>query len=151
MLGRMARQRRSRSAQSRGGREQRIVALETENASLKEQLERATTAPVLNLLSAGRVSEARQLVNLLLKASPSPKLEQWARVLMPPVVRAEPSATGGAIARNNAWLREHAREYVGKWVALRDGVLVGEDPNRVALHRRLQQAGQLDGVFFARL
>ena len=128
-----------------------MTTLEAENAALKEQLEKAATAPVLELLNAGRVTEARQLLSLLLKASPSPKLEKWARILAPPVARPEGPATGSSIARNNAWLREHAREYSGKWVGLREGVLVGEDTSRVALHRRLEQTGQLEGVFFARL
>lgn len=150
-LGRMARQRRSRSTPSRGGLEQRLVALKTENASLKEQLERATTAPVLELLKAGRVTEARQLVSLLLKASPSPQLEQWARVIAPPIVRSGGPAAGSGIEGTYAWLRQHAGEYAGKWVALREGVLLGADVSRVALHRRLEQSGELEGALFARL
>jgi hypothetical protein len=128
--------------------ERRVETLEAELAALKERYE---TGLVTHLLNTGHITEARQLVSLLLKVSPTPKLEQWARVLAPPTVREESVASGGSIARNNAWLREHARDYVGKWVALRDGVLVGEDADRVALHRRLEQSGQLEGVFFARL
>jgi len=128
-----------------------MTTLEAENASLKQQLDKTTTAPVLALLNAGRVIEARQLVSLLLKASPSPKLEKWARLLAPPVVRPGGPATGTGIASTHAWLRQHAGEYAGKWVALRDGVLLGADESRVALHRRLEQDGNLEGALFARL
>jgi hypothetical protein len=131
--------------------EQRLATLEAENAALKEQLEKATTAPVLELLNAGRVNEARRLLSLLLKTSPSPTLEKWARIVAPPVARPAGPATGTRIASANSWLRQHAGEYVGKWVALRDGVLLDADESRVALHRRLERDGNLEGVLFARL
>lgn len=141
----------SRADKTRSGLARRVTHLETELALLKERLRQSEAAPLVQLVEAGRVTEARQLVSLLQKASPSPGLEQWARVLAPPEVSAAPAATGSAMARDNAWLRANARDYAGQWVALRDGVLVGADASRVALHRRLEQAGELEGVAFARV
>jgi hypothetical protein len=144
-------QHRTRSDKARSGLAQRVAVLETELSQLKERLQQAETAPLIQLVEAGRITEARQLVSLLLKASPSPRLEQWARVLAPPEASVAPAATGGTLARDNAWLRANAKDYAGRWVALRDGVLVDADASRVALHRRLEQTGELEGIAFARL
>jgi hypothetical protein len=141
----------SRTDKVGSGLARRVVLLEAEVAQLKERLQQSEAAPLVRLIEAGRVTEARQLVSLLLKASPSPRLEQWARVLAPPEVSVAPAATGSSMARDNAWLRANARDYAGQWVALRDGVLVDADRSRMALHRRLEQAGALDGVAFAHL
>jgi hypothetical protein len=48
-------------------------------------------------------------------------------------------------------LRAHSGEYAGQWVALRNGTLVGADVSRVALHRRLEQDGELAGITLVRL
>lgn len=106
---------------------------------------------VRSLVAANRVEEARRLVQQLMGASPTPRLERWARVLAEPVVRVGSSATGLPFERNEAWLRRNAGAYAGKWVALRDGVLIGADEDRLALHRRLERSGDLDATLFARL
>ena len=145
------------AAPDKSGRDElqdRLTALELEFASLKNrQLEYDGIASLIHLLSAGKLDEARQLVCLLLQASPtSPShLERWKMVLAHPKGQPTADATGGEIALNNAWLNEHAHKHTGKWVALRKGVLVGEDTNRVELHRRLQKDGQLNELFFAKL
>jgi hypothetical protein len=106
---------------------------------------------VRSLVAANRIEEARRLVQQLVERSPTPRLERWARVLAEPVVRVGSSATGLPFGRNEAWLRKNAEAYAGKWVALRDGVLVGADEDRVALHRRLERCGDLEATLFARL
>lgn len=145
--------------------EGRVAALEQENAAIrrenaaikaelamvKECLARDVAAPVALLVEAGRIAEARQLVGLLTQASPGPTLERWSQVLAPPVVHSENQATGSPFARNAEWLRENSEAHAGKWVALRDGTLIDEDPSRVALQRRLEQSTALEGVTFVRL
>jgi hypothetical protein len=138
--------------------EGRVAALEKENAAikaelamLKQRLERDVAGPVASLVEAGRITEARQLVGLLAQASPSPSLERWSQVLAPPVVHSEQQATGSPFARNAEWLRQNSEAHAGKWVALREGTLVDEDPSRVALQRRLEQANALEGITFVRL
>jgi hypothetical protein len=103
------------------------------------------------LVEADRVEAARRLVEQFMRTSPTARIQHWAHVLAPPVVRVAKEATGHSVARNNAWLREHSREYAGKWVALRNGVLLGADEDRIALHRRLEQRGELEGSAFAYL
>lgn len=145
--------------------ESRVAALEKENAAIKEEnaaikaelamlrqrLERDVAWPVASLVEAGRIAEARQLVGLLAQTSPGPTLERWSQVLAPPVVHSENQATGSPFARNAEWLRQNSEAHAGKWVALRDGTLVDEDPSRVALQRRLEQSNSLEGVTFVRL
>lgn len=48
---------------------------------------------------------------------------------------------------NAKWLEEHSREYTGNWIALREGQLLGSDPSRVELTRRLRTQKQLAGAF----
>jgi len=49
------------------------------------------------------------------------------------------------------WLHENAHAYRGTWVALADGVLLGSDASRIALHRRLEQEGRLASATFVLL
>lgn len=135
-----------RSLGGEQGTADRIATLEAENAALKSRLEEALEAPIRTLLEAERLTEARQLVALLLKAAPSPRLERWARVIAPPVVH-----VGGQVMKDfgvRQWLREHAHEFTGQWVALREGVVLGANESRVVLHRKLQESGTLEGALF---
>jgi hypothetical protein len=141
----------ARAGSSRTKLEGRVAALEAELASVKERLARGVTSPVVSLVDAGRIAEARQLVGLLVQASSTPALEQWSKVLAPPGVRSEAEATGAPLTRNAEWLRVNAEAHAGKWVALREGALVDEDTSRVALQRRLEQAGSLTGITFVRV
>jgi len=152
-------QRRSaRSAAPRLSLESRIAALEreatamrAEMATLQVRMEQGLATPVASLVAAGHIAEARQLVGFLAQTSPTPLLEGWSRVLAPPVVHSENQATGSPLAPNAEWLRKNAGAHAGRWVALREGTLVDEDPSRVILQRRLEQANTLEGVTFVRL
>ncbi|MDC0709899.1 hypothetical protein POL68_15605 [Stigmatella sp. ncwal1] len=147
--------RNARSGAPRTKLEGRVAALEKENAAIKAELaslkERGVAGPVASLVEVGRITEARQLVGLLAQASPAPSLERWSQVLAPPVVHSENEATASPFARNAEWLRQNSEDHVGKWVALREGSLVDEDPSRVVLQRRLAQANALEGITFVRL
>lgn len=141
----------ARTETPRAKLESRVAALEKALAQVNQYLDRGVVAPVVSLVEAGCITEARQLVALLAKASPTPGLERWSQVLAPPVVHSEQQATGSPFARNAEWLRHNSEAHAGKWVALRDGTLVDEDASRVALQRRLEQANTLEGVTFVRL
>jgi len=63
----------------------------------------------------------------------------WRHLLAPPTVTALDTAsdTADEMGQNSTWLREHASEHRGEWVALRGSALVGHDLALVALHDRL--------------
>src|SRR5687767_13318341 len=69
-----------------------------------------------DLISAGRVPEARLLVKELADRWPdAPPIQHYARVLEPAVARTGSRSTGRAMEKDYAWIREHAREYPGCW------------------------------------
>lgn len=99
------------------------------------------------LLSEGRVQAARDLASLI--------GGEWSALLAVPVVRRGPKAGDGEtrFKSDRAWLdaNRHNPAHRGKWVALRDGELVGADESLVVLHRALKEAGTLAGALFVRL
>jgi hypothetical protein len=52
---------------------------------------------------------------------------------------------------NGEWLRAHAAEHEGNWVALKDGELVAKHKSRRALTHWLRADGRLEGVFLVPL
>ena len=53
------------------------------------------------------------------------RIQQAARVLAPPVIRGVRSSHVRGLRASMEWLREHAKEYRGQWVAVREGQLLG--------------------------
>jgi len=98
------------------------------------------------LLRMGDVSTAR---NLLARGRRSS--ESWARLLEPPTVTRRVASAAPGFEANYGWLRAHADEYAGRWVALRGGTLLGDDTRRARLHRRLEGQGSLAGVLFVKV
>jgi hypothetical protein len=49
------------------------------------------------------------------------------------------------------WLKQHHEQYLGQWVALHDGELLGANPSFCELHRTLENAGQLNIALFINL
>jgi Arc/MetJ-type ribon-helix-helix transcriptional regulator len=62
-------------------------------------------------------------------------LQRYARVLAPPTARVLPASPGSrtSVKANGAWLQTHRTAYYGRWVALRDGVLVRDADSFEAL------------------
>jgi hypothetical protein len=83
-----------------------------------------------SLLERSRVEEARALVKELEQKWPdSQEVGRAARVLAPPrVLPSRPDINARPRDRERAWLREHAREYPGCWVALVGDRLIAADP-----------------------
>ncbi|WP_156041576.1 hypothetical protein [Chondromyces apiculatus] len=101
------------------------------------------------LFQAGRVKSARQLLEGLdpnLKAAP--QFAKWFRALGPAVANLGAPGNTPSIKKNAAWLEANAMRHFGNWVALREGVLLGSDPDHVTLHRDLKQRGELHGAVF---
>ena len=98
------------------------------------------------LVNEGRIREAREMLAQL-----RDRLAVWEEALALPVTRSvSGSTTHGDTTANGTWLREHWREYPGKWVALRDGNLVDHDESRISLHNRLAEKNLLGEVTFVR-
>lgn len=107
---------------------------------------------IKTLVESGRVREARRyLLDLRMSMEVRPEIAAWSQVLAEPVVVSEHDATGGDLGNNTTWLKQHTSEYQGRWVALKQGVLLGSHKSRVELHRHLKNAGKLSGAMFVRI
>lgn len=104
-----------------------------------------------DLLSGGRGAEARVLARELASCWPDvPAIQHYARALQPPTARRVPGAPPfRSLDSDYAWLRVHAHEYPGQWLAVYEGRLLaaGTDLQRVTEAAR-QELGQGDAVLF---
>ena len=84
------------------------------------------------------VSLARALAHQGSKIFPEDKrLQQAMAVLAPPVVRGTRPAQSLYLTAAQSWFKEHASQYIGQWVAVRDGTLLGAAPTLQDLHERI--------------
>ncbi len=56
------------------------------------------------------------------------RIQRAARVLAPPLARSTQLPPAEGLEASRKWLREHADEYHGQWVAVREGQLMGAAP-----------------------
>jgi hypothetical protein len=96
-----------------------------------EEEMRADLARLSRLVEEGRVEEARRLAPELAKKWPeSHPIRHLARVLEPPrVLPSPPGLRGRSFSRDYDWLREHAHEYPGCWIATYEDRLIVADPS----------------------
>jgi hypothetical protein len=93
-------------------------------------------------VSGGRIEKARAAIQDLAALWPdSARVQYWARVLAPPTAAAAPGPDprSGPLEHERAWLKEHAREYPGCWLAVYEDRLIAADPD---LEVVLAAAGQ---------
>jgi hypothetical protein len=102
-----------------------------EFAALVEAIDWSTRRPdelttaidlALSLEMASLAIELAQLGGRLF--SNHERIQQAARVLAPPVVRAVRPSRAKKLDASRTWLWEHASEYRGQWVAVRQGELL---------------------------
>lgn len=92
----------------------------------KAELER-----LISLVESGRVEEARALVvELAAKWPEAGPIRHWRRVLEPPRAYCTTGVPARSLEREYAWLRAHAHEYPGRWLALSGDQLIAADPDR---------------------
>jgi hypothetical protein len=97
------------------------------SAALREDSDIARLA---ELVQRGDIAAARELAARLSDEWPeSERVQHWARVLAPPVATSRPAQRSRSFDREHAWLREHAREYPGCWLALLGDILLAADPD----------------------
>lgn len=102
----------------------------------------ALDAQLQLLVDAHQVPEARAL----LAATPGGERSPWAQMLALPKVTMLPATPGrDDFHVNMEWARAHRAEFVGQWLALRDGGLLDHDADFGGLTRRLRVAGH-EGV-----
>jgi hypothetical protein len=81
-------------------------------------------------LESSDVEGARAFVKELAQRWPeSERVRHYARVLAPPVVTLRPDKRIRRLDKEYAWLRQHAREYPGCWLAIFEDRLIAADPD----------------------
>ena len=100
-------------------------------------------------LAAGAHVLARKLATHGAKLYPDHlELQKMAHILAPPrVVETDTPATA-SLSANQAWLRAHADQYKGQWVALRDGSLLAVASSAAELKAHLESTG---GIMLTRV
>lgn len=82
------------------------------------------------LLGQGAVEQARVLIEELARHWPDDEtVRHYARVLAPPRVSVRRGHRGPSRQLERTWLREHAREYPGQWLAVLADQLIAADPD----------------------
>jgi hypothetical protein len=95
-------------------------------------------------LMAGAYLAARNLATEGAAQHPAhAEMQKVARVLAPPKAARSTMPPNPGLRANSDWLRAHADEYRGQWVAVRDGHLLGSAPSLKELKRAV---GDTHGV-----
>ncbi len=94
-----------------------------------------------DLLERGHIERARSFVKELVVRWPdSERVKRFAYVLEPPVARVVPGRRGRNMDREIAWLREHAGEYSGCWIAVYGEELIAADRQLAAVMAKLDES-----------
>lgn len=72
-----------------------------------------------------------------------------------PTVKTRPTFTKATSAegvrQNLAWLKNHAKEYQGQWIAMNEGIFLGANENFLELYKTMKHSGQLSVALFINL
>jgi hypothetical protein len=119
------------------------AAIAGPGTSLQKALDR-----LQQLVNSSRVEEARSYVKDVIREWPdSERAQHWDRVLAPPRVLEGKPATGGDISGERAWLKAHAHEYPGCWIALLGDRLIAVDPDLDKVRSFAKADGAVDPLF----
>jgi hypothetical protein len=92
------------------------------------------------LVEASRVEEARSLIKQLeIQWPESEEVQHFARVLAPPRARRIAGGPTRSLERENRWIRAHAREYPGCWIAVVGDRFVAADPELARVMEIVEQ------------
>jgi hypothetical protein len=95
------------------------------------------------LMGEGAVEEARALVKEFIQRWPdSPRLQKWAYVLEPGKARVIKGPPAPPWEQERAWLRQHAHEYSGQWIAILGDQLVVSDANLSKVLEAVKRTGR---------
>jgi hypothetical protein len=120
------------------------------SATLTAEADAAIAADIAclrSLVEASRVEDARSLVKQLETRWPdSEEVKSWARVLAPPRFLGRSPASGGSLERERDWLRAHAKDYPGCWLALDGDRLIAADPGFKVVLSAVKSTGVSDAL-----
>lgn len=105
---------------------------------------------VKNLVESNRVEDARKVLSTI-QTGNSVTLDRWIKTLTEPKAVVEKGSSAKNIKDEAVWLKQNSEDYKGKWVALKNGELLGADKSRITLHTSLKQTGNLSGAMFFRI
>jgi hypothetical protein len=95
---------------------------------------------VRRLLEEGDVEGARGLIQEVERQWPDAEdVRYWVRVLAPAKVKVRHGERGRPLDRERAWLREHAHEHPGCWLAICGDELVATERDLQAVLERVRQ------------
>jgi hypothetical protein len=98
-----------------------------------------------DLLDAGNVDGARRFIKELEVRWPaSERVRHYARVLAPPTVRMRSDIKVRPLDREWEWLRQHAHEHPGCWLAVLRGQLVAADPDGSVVRSKAREIPGVD-------
>jgi putative addiction module CopG family antidote len=96
---------------------------------------------ISNALATGKPGLARKLALDGAKQYPDyEELRKYARVLAPPTVTQVGQIQTPSIRASRQWLRAHGQDYIGQWVAVRDGKLLYASPSFDELSAHVDEA-----------
>lgn len=122
---------------------------------LLTELEVKTNEPkisehVKKLVEDGKIEEAREVMYFIQPKS-STVLDSWQKALAYPAVRLSKSTGDKNIKKDAEWLQKNSTKYKGKWIALKNGKLLGAHESRIELRISLKQTSKLSGAMFFRI
>lgn len=103
------------------------------------------------LVSRGDLEEAREYLSGLERLAPNDeRIRRFAQVLAPPVIAVSQHGTSQPRVQEYAWLREHAHEYPGCWLAVLGDRLIAYDPDVNVVMATIRQDPSARGALLHR-
>jgi hypothetical protein len=117
-----------------------VQALEATTATVGQAALAEDIRQLRDLLDAGDVEGARSLVaELEIRWPASERVRHYAHVLAPPTVRMRGDIKARPLNKEWEWLRQHAQEYPGCWLAVLGDQLVAADPDGVVVRAKARE------------
>ena len=104
-------------------------------------------AQLAELVGRGELVQARETVKELERRWPDDlEVRRFARVLAPPAISVREGGTARPRHQEYHWLREHAREYPGCWLAILGGRLIAASPDVKTVVEAVRQDPKAEGA-----
>lgn len=115
-----------------------------------EAREEKISEHVKKLVENGQIEDARNVLSTI-QPGISTALDNWQRALSIPKAKLDKSSEGENIKEDALWLQDNSEKYKGKWIALKNGILLGAHESRIELRHSLKKTGKLAGTMFFRI